>query len=416
MAWPADYSKKTLKMKIAFIAHRANYLKHYGPIIDAALARGWQVETWLQQTGGVGKQHLTITPQMIQQVWGEQVGTRSFVKKERAADLVNAHHPDAIIALHPRGWYLDHCNKPPVFITLQHSVDTFVEATPQELAGSNYICLFSPYWLEYAVEYYEKAGVAKTHEVKSALTGKVAYTGFAQMDAFANIDPAEVRRRWGIDPSQPVLLVLPVDLVGWPGAWPSFFAANSAWKQWRALLRGGPRFFAEYWQWALRSWNDRSLINAVDQFCKKNGVFLLIKGREKDPFRPTLLEKANKAFYDESHYPPTIFEAITVASLCILFYSTAVQEAAYAGVPSICVDRPNKDLVKHKLWRRKDVGGPYNYPGVVDWMTIPQMITDFPHMALPDFNINSKAREDYLLKYSGPADHQASQRILNLLN
>ncbi len=237
--------------------------------------------------------------------------------------------------------------------------------------------------------------------------------------AFANIDPVEVRRRWGVDANQPVLLLLPVDLAGWPGAWPPFFAATSTLKQWRALLRGareeGLDFARKYWQWTIRGWNDRTLTNSISEFCKKNKAFLLIKGREKDPLRAVLLQKADKFFYDEAHYPATIFEAIAIASLCIVFYSTAAQEAAYAAVPSICVDRPNKDLVKHKLWRRKDSGGPYNYPGVVNWMTIPQMISEFPRRSLADFKIGVRARQDYLLKYNGPADHKASERILNLI-
>jgi len=406
-------------MKLAFIAHRANYLKHYGPIIDAALRRGWQVECWLQQTGSAGKQPLNITPAMFQRTWDGRVSTRSFEKREQAIELVNAFKPDAMISLHPRNWYFPPGVDVPAFITLQHSVDTFFEATPRELASSDHVCLFSPYWLEYASEYYEMAGVATAEEVKFSLAGKVSYTGFAQMDAFANIDQAEVRRRWRIDVDQPVLLLLPVDLAGWPGAWPSFFAATSGLKQWRALFRGGReegvRFLGDYWQWALKGWNDRSLSSAIDQFCKKNNAFLLVKGREKDPLRPAQLEKADKSFYDELHYPATIFEAIAIASLCVLFYSTAAQEAAYAGVPSLCVDRPNRDLVKHKLWRRKDAGGPYNYSGVVDWMTIPQMITEFPNKSFDDFKIEAQARQAYLLKYVGPTDNLASERILNLV-
>ncbi len=403
-------------MKLAFIAHRANYLKHYGPIIDAALARGWQVEGWLLQFGGTGKEHLNITPEMFQTIWGERVMTRSFEEKQQAATLLKVSKAEAIISLHPRNFYSDEMDRESTFITLQHSVDTFAWNAPKDLASSDHVCLFTPFWWEFAAQYYEMTGVANANEVETALAEKVTYTGFAQMDAFANIDPAEVRRRWGIEPQQPVLLLLPVDLTGWPGAWPPFFAATSAPKQWRALLRGGSQFLAEYWQWALHGWNDRSLTKAVDQFCKKNDAFLLVKGRKKDPFRPALLEKADKAFYDESHYPPTIFEAIAIANLCVLFYSTAAQEAAYAGVPSVCVDRPNKDIVKHKLWRRKEAGGAYNYPGVVDWMTIPQMITEFPSMSSTDFKIDAQARQDYLLKYNGPADHKASERILDLLN
>lgn len=403
-------------MKLAFIAHRANYLKHYGPIIDAALARGWQVEGWLQQFGGSGKEHLNITPEMFHSIWGKRVMTRSFEEKQQAATLLKDSEAGAVISLHPRNYYSDEMDRKSAFITLQHSVDTFAWNAPKDLASSDHVCLFSPFWWEFAVQYYEMSGVADATEVETALVDKVTYTGFAQMDAFADIDPAEVRGRWGIDADQPVLLLLPVDLAGWPGAWPPFFAATSAPKQLRALLRGGPQFIAEYWQWALNGWNDRSLTKAFDQFCKKNNAFLLVKGREKDPLRSVLLEKADKAFYDEAHYPPTVFEAMAIANLCVLFYSTAAQEAAYAGVPSICVDRPNKDFVKHKLWRSKEAGGPYNYPGVVDWMTIPQMINQFPNKSIADFKIDEQARQNYLLKYNGPADHKASQRILDLLN
>lgn len=402
-------------MKIAFIAHRANYLKHYGPVIDAALNRGWQVECWLQQAAGAGKAHLRISPKTVKGIWGEKVQVVECEQSDQINKLSEQRKLDALISLHPRSWYGDGGDS--FFITLQHSVDTFVEANPNELATSDKICLFSSYWLEYATKFYSMSQIENPDQVKALLEEKIVYTGFAQMDAFAKIDPVEVRSRWGIPTDQKVLLVLPVDLAGWPGAWPTFFSAPAGRKQWRALLRGfGEGALQKYWNWALRGWNDEALAETFKKFCNKNDAFFLIKGREKDPLRAAWLERADKAFYDDSHYPPTIFEGIAIADLCVLFYSTAAQEAAYAGIPSLCVDRPNKDMVKHKLWRSKKAGGPYNYDGVVNWMTIPQVIRDLPQMIFSDFRIDQTARQYYLTKFNGPADHKASERILDLVN
>jgi hypothetical protein len=400
--------------KIAFVAHRANYLKHYGPVIDAALARGWNVEAWLQEEQRGGKAHLRISPEMLHSIWQDRVEILQFQTPDQVVGLAKQRRPDAIISLHPRSYY--GFGDGTMFITLQHSVDSFVEATPQELASSDQLCLFTPYWLDYANRFYEMSAIASRAEVEQALHEKIAYTGFAQMDAFAHIDRAEVRSRWGIPAGQPVVVILPVDLAGWPGAWPPFFAAARGRQQWKALAKGGPAFAAKYAGWALNGWNDEALAAAFGEFCARNDAYLIVKGREKDPLRTVWAERANKSFYDLAHYPATIFEAIAISNLCVVFYSTAAQEAAYAGVPSLCVDRPNRDMVKHKLWRTRELGGPYNYPGVVDWTTIPEVIDQFPIKDMRDFSLDQSAREEYLEIYNGAADHKASQRILELVN
>jgi hypothetical protein len=407
-------------MKIAFIAHRANYLKHYGPVIDEALSRGWQVECWIQQGSSGGKEYLNLQPETLQALWGEKVALRSFGQDEQVLNLQNETKVDALVSLHPRNYYFERTKSDVAFVTLQHSVDTFVWSAPKDLASSDHVCLFTPFWMEYAADYYRLSGIADEAELHSKLDNKVAFTGFAQMDAFKNIDPIAVRQRWGLDAKQPILLLLPIDLTNWSGAWPAFFLAPNRVKQLRKLWQGarseGWGFAAKYLPWALRGLNDQALTDAIVEFCEKNDALLLVKGREKDPLRPGLMDKAAKSLYDDAHYPPTIFEAIAIADLCMLFYSTAAQEAAYAGVPSLCVDRPNYKMAKHQLWRTKAKGGPYNYPGVVDWMTLPETITKLPDMALASFQLDERARQSYLLKYNGPADHKASQRILDLLN
>ncbi|MCW5874826.1 MAG: hypothetical protein KIS88_09315 [Anaerolineales bacterium] len=402
-------------MKVVFIAHRANYLKHYGPIIDAALGRGWDVECWLHDAYLGEKEYLRITPTTITDHWGERVVVRLFKQAGDVSQLNTRYKPDAVISLHSRSMYMQQAGME-CFITLQHSVDLFVDDTVEQLASSDYVCLYSPFWLDYAVEYYSTANGTARDQVIALLEGKLAYTGFAQMDAFAKIDPAEVRARWGIPEGKRVVLVLPLDLAGWPGVWPNFFQKQGL-RQWYALWKARKEhgFVSKFWQWALKGWNDARLAEAMKQFAECNNAVLVLKGREKDPLRDAWAKRAFNTYYDDKHYPATVFEAIAIADLCVLFYSTAVQEAVYANVPALCIDRPNKDIVKHHLWRRADVGGAYNFPGAVTWMSIPEVIKRLPRTSLSTFGMDSRARAEYLALYNGPADHRASDRILDLV-
>ena len=75
-------------------------------------------------------------------------------------------------------------------------------------------------------------------------------------------------------------------------------------------------------------WNYASLVDAIKKFCKRNDAFLVVKGRMKDPIRTELSDAADLVLYDENQYPSTVFELLSVARLCVHFYSAAVLEAA----------------------------------------------------------------------------------------
>jgi hypothetical protein len=350
---------------------------------------------------------------VVRHTWPVGVKVEVFEGVEDVAALAKRNLVQALVSLHPRKFYsIDRAVK---FITLQHSVDTFMD-THTDLASSDFVCLFSPFWWDYAHRYYAQAAAISNDELEETLLPRVAFTGFPQMDAFAQIHADQVRERLGIAPDQKIVLALPLDLSGWPGSWPAFFAADGP-RQWQLLFRGHkePDFMSHYWKWALRGWNDGMLAKSIKVFCQKNDALLVLKGREKDPLRQTWISQADFSVYDASHYPPTIFEAIAISNLCILFYSTAAQEAAYAGVPSLCVDRPNRDLLKHKMWRVSTRGGPYNFPGVIEWTSLSDVFLTLESRSIDEFAIDGKARQKYLEIYNGPADHRASERVLDLL-
>ncbi|MBX3005407.1 MAG: hypothetical protein KF821_06210 [Anaerolineales bacterium] len=403
------------RMKVAFVFHRANYLKLYGPIIDAALQRGWQVECWLHDVPMGDKDYLRVPPELISIQWGARVGVRQFEQPADVARLNEQVRPNAIISLLPRSRYMAAPGHER-FLTLQYNVDTFTIATLQEHLSSDYLCLYAPAWLDYAAQYYTQVSDTDAAAAAAQLADKVVYTGFPQMDVFAHIDREAVRARWAIPEGKKVVLALPLDLMGWPGVWPAFFQSTGL-SQLRHLLKGRkqPGFVRQYWPWALKGWNDTALAEAIKQFAERNNAVLLLKGREKDPIREAWRARAFLNFYDEQHYPATVHEAIAIADACILFYSTAVQEAVYAGVPVVCIDRPNRDTVKHQLWRQAHLGGPYNFPGAVSWQSLPEAITTLPEQRLADLTMDAHAREEYLARYNGPADHRASERILDLV-
>lgn len=400
-------------MKVVFIAHRSNYFKHYGPIIDAALKRGWTPECWVQDVQSSAKKYLQIDTAMLRKLWPD-IRVERFNEVNEVAGLLSKHPADAIISLHARNKYFPNgCSAK--FLTLQHNIDTFVDRYV-DLATSDVVALVSPFWWDYGVRYYAMAENASPAELEDTLLPKVSFVGFPQLDAFHKIQPVAVRERLGIPLDQPVVLVMPIDLAGWDGPWPRFFASSGL-KQWQKLFeaRSERGFISTYWPWALRQWNDEKLVKSIQTFCRKNNAIFFVKGREKDPLRQSWVEASDKAFYDDAYYPPTNLEMMAISSLCIAFYSTALQETAYAGVPGLCVDRPNRSSIKHKLWRTDALGGPNNFPGVITWKTLPEMMTEFANRGLGDFEMDTKAQWKYVETYTGPADYRSSERVLDLL-
>ena len=213
------------------------------------------------------------------------------------------------------------------------------------LHSSDLVCLYSDYWQTIAADIYELSGYGDKKDYYRKTEKKVAFTGSPQFDQFNRIDPLEVRKRWNIPQSDPVVLLLPIPISNLSDYWSTFFATENRAKRFQTLLLGGiyenPRFVRDHYWWIIKNWNESRLNQAISQFTINNNGFLLVKGREKDPIKPMLLNSANKIIYDDSYYPATIFEAFSIANLCIHFYSTATLEAAYAGVPSLCIHRPS---------------------------------------------------------------------------
>jgi hypothetical protein len=414
-------------VNLAFIVGRNIYFKFYAPVIEAALQRGWEVECWLRlaksSKGPKAYQHPTLDD--VPAFQHGSVKVRRYVENRDCLDLAKS-SVNAVVSLHSRQFYFSEPTPNCRFVTLQQGLDSFIVTDPRSLASSDLLCFYAPFWVEWAASYYAASDQCNPQQLRQLLRDKVAYTGFPQQDVLFHIDPTTVRRRWGIPLEQPIVLLLPITLANKAGAWSRFFAARSHLHQAITLGTGGVledwNLIGQYRSWITNGWNDHSLTEAIRSFCDHNGAYLIAKGRLKDPIRPHLLAAADKALYDDSYYPATILEAMSIADLCIHFYSTAAIEAAYAGIPGLCVHRPSPRIkaraerpVYHQLWRTNWPGNAYNYEGVNYWMTIPQVITELPGMSLTDFRLDPNARFAYLKQYVGPADGNASQRVLDAI-
>jgi hypothetical protein len=160
-------------------------------------------------------------------------------------------------------------------------------------------------------------------------------------------------------------------------------------------------------------------VEAVRAFCDAAGASLVMKARHKDPVPRYAERLADRVFYDPSHYPPTILELLSVAALCVHHYSTAVLEAAAAGVPSLCLAPAADELGPASFGfdfvhnGRRD--GIYNAPGVAYWRPLTDAFDGAARWRLGEFALDPDARRDYVERFLGFDDRRSSARLLDVI-
>lgn len=410
---------------LVFLIDRAAVIKFYGPVIEAALTRNWQVEFWQGRLGE--KIDPYLDPEKVDP--GGFVGgactVRTFTGREGLRDMCRQHKPDAIFSMWAKSKVLSGNEFDGLFVTLPTGIDNFVNHTPQEIASSDLHCLFSPFWLDWAAQYYEAIGQATVPAFKEMLRDRIAFTGLPQVDVFnGRLNPQEIKARWRIESDRPVVLLLPTPLQGVVGAWTRFFSAPTRLGQSIELLRGAINgelsAAVRHASWVARGFNNRRLMRAISDFCKRNGAYLIVKGRQKDPAPDYLTAIADKVLYDDSYWPATIHEALSIADLCIHFYSTATLEAAAAGVYALCLHRPShpegpqmSQPVCHRLWRQNKLGSAFNFDGVNALWDIPQAIRQLSNTDISSLVIDEPSRQNFIRHYLGYADGRACHRVLD---
>ena len=311
----------------------------------------------------------------------------------------------------------------PIFVELQHVIDTFVGQSPDDLLSCDLIATCSPWWLRWAFDYYQAEGLTASADQEASLTARVEPVGMPQLDAAGLIDPDEVRRRWNLPRDKPVVVFFPFPQgVGHAGFWSrKIFGEHRRWRQ-LASVMVERRF--EYLPHVWRGWNDRGVVEAVRRFCDANGAHLLVKSRLKTPIPEYLAEAADQCLYDEQVYPPTILEALSVASLSISYYSVSVLESVALGVPHVCVPFQAEDYFADgrtagrpsftRFFEARE-GGAFQFRGVTTVMDVASLMARLPGMQLSEFSMNHEAGQRYIAQFLTHNDGKASGRLVDAI-
>lgn len=408
-------------MKLAFLIMRSPEYRVYGPVIDAALAEGHEVECWHDygqlRTGMKGYQFpdLSEVPTFRHGVptarsFGARDELRQWLAEERADAVVAWETADAAV-----GGVLP--DRRPVWVSQQYNLDTFFSYGPESLRSADLLTLYSSWWLEWAATYFAAEGrVADAAGFLREFSTRSVAVGMPEMDAAAGIDPHEVRRRWKIPAAQPVVVLFAFPQgVGRDIFWPrQIYAEPSRLKQLMSVAR---RRRFEYLPDVWHGRNDRRMVQALRDFCDRHGAFLLIKSRRKTPVPEYAQALADLTLYDEAYYPSTVLDALSVASLSVGYYSTSVFESVSMGVPHLSLAYTSEDyngapLRYFDTFYTATEGGPFQFRGATTAWSIPSALERLPGASMSDFSLDPSGRQAYLERFLTRDDREASGRAV----
>jgi hypothetical protein len=397
-------------MRLAFLIQRKNYYRLLGPAVEEGLRRGWRVECWHDWSQPRGGAKGSEFPESAPALAGGAPEVRRFLGFDDLAERFRADPPDVVVTLDPPN-PVARAASAARWLQLQYSADILFEPAPQGVLDADAVGAYSAYWIDRIEERYRDSGAAR--EIRR----RMRPVGMPELDAVRRIDPDEVRQRLRLPRDRPIVLYLPFPLRSNP---PTFWLRGVFTPSTR-LGQAARTLLArrmEYWPDVREGLNDRRLVEAVRRFCDRAGAALVMKSRLKDPIPRYALRRADRAFYDLSHYPPTILELLSVASLCIHAYSTTVLEAGYCGVPSLCL-APTDAAMGQPAFASEFVhnlkpGWIYNWPGVAYGVPLREAYDGFGRWGLADFPLDSGARSDYVDRFLGFDDGRSSERLLDL--
>ncbi len=395
-------------MKIAFLVKRANFYRLYAPVVDEALRQGWEAECWhdySQARHGQKGYNFPALESVPRFVHGKP-RLRTYHGARELRGWLQQNGTDAVVSLGPRSAEFGDEPVPSsaTWVMLQHALSNFVAYGYEGFLASDGVGLYSDHWAELGLEYFrERRLVRPGDDAETQIQRKALAVGFPQMEAAKLVDPAAVRRRLGIPMDRPVVVLLPYSygfgLSSFRATHPDY--ERSHWERLSGLAR--------------QRWTDVKMVKAVRAFCDRNGAHLIVKARLKRPTPIYTRALADTHLYDESLYPATILEVLSIASLCIGFYSTTVHEAAYLGIPYVCLRPADGDVRGDRALQRVFLDrskSSFDFPGVSFVLEESEAIAQLPRKALGDFKMDPRARAAYVERFLGYDDGLSSRRVL----
>ena len=393
-------------MKLAILIFRSPEYRLYAPTIEAALARGWDVECWHDysqpQTGLKEYQFPSVDSVPVFR-HGQPVVRRYRGKSELRVWLAEM-RADAVVTGRIDDFELPLPSPRPLCVCHQYFIDSLCLFGAQSLLIWDVLALYSRWWLDWVAEYFEAEGLVSDRRTYLAEAAeRAAFVGLPELDTARLIDPDEVRRRWGIPAGQPVVVLFPFPQgVGKAAFWPKAICGEPSRLKQIAHVVARRRF--EYWPHVWHGWNDANVVNSLRRFCDRNGAYLLVKSRHKTPVPAYLEALADRCVYDDSFYPATVLEALSIASLSVSYYSNSVFESVALGVPHLCVTFTSEDYngAPSSYFSRfytPAEGGAFQFRGVTTAWSIPETLRRLPHKTLDDFVMDQEARARYIHRF-----------------
>jgi hypothetical protein len=403
---------------LAVLASRKGYLKVLGAFIQAASARGHRVV--LLHDPDEKKPGEAVTATDLAQ-WPQAI-SRPHRRGEALLPALRAAGAEALVgpSLHLLLRAMGVEGEAPALraagirlYSVDYVFDT-VASAPEGYRVVDVTCYMSEHQRQVHWRVQREAFAAIGSEAE--LRRRSAVVGSTMLDQLALVDRAAVRRKYGLAPDRPVVLLMslkmavpePLRRLTWAGGWRGWRAAKALATGHRALVPA-----------ILRGNGYLALAEALRGFSRRAGASFVVKSRAKNA-DPRFLTRRADLFIerDEDVFPYTSIELVAISDLCVHFQSGAVLEAALAGVPSLSIRVPQTHLEGYASFQEvfgAKPGSMQNFPGLVWSMDAAEATRRLATAGLADFRVDGGARRRYIESFLGFDDTQSSGRLLDVI-
>lgn len=441
-------------MKVVFLVFRTNFYRYFSPLIQEGLNRGYDIECWHDYSASrQGSRWYSFPDSKDAPVFnsGSLLQTKEFYGTlDLEKKLLHANDIDVVICIRTPNYYLSHDflrlmpSLPFRWVTLMgNPPDSFFELAhlPQEKLDygiNDLFFVFTETWLARGRDYVEKIAPGRARLLESNIR-KIKVIGNPEFDAFKEINPQQVRKKYAIPDNKDVLLYLPFPYANRSdSAFEMVFCGlliNTALSEDGAYMHNRKRSLAnnlaekskcmfrilsDYsaWKYLFSGQNERRVFESVCEFARKNNLYLVAKPRLKFPVSEVIKEKSDLMIWDDEKQqnPPILKELLSVSKLTVSFFSFSILSSIAENVFHLNVALPENFFDgKEGFWCLNKSPSIYNFPGVADNWKIERVIRDLKNFSLNDLVINQKSRADYIKQYIGFDDFCSSRRFFDEL-
>ncbi len=446
-------------MNLVFIIIRINSFRHLAPLIEEGLNRKYSIECWhdysAPRDGSKGYLFPDIEKSPFRESHNPGIKSIAFhTKANMAKAIISRHNETFFVSQYP----IEFCLQPKeakefrsTWCTVMHVHDSFLEIKrikPEEVQPG-IKKLFFPYTAHYAKLGLQYFGMflpfGKTYFSQPGT--KLFPIGCPMLGPkLLGLNKADIRKKYGIPEGKNILLYLPFTFnfdathghhssFAWQAAFAGLYIKRKAVKDFNSnafridpLHKRISKKFSyirkivtdtQARKWLFNNWNEPSVIDAISVFCKKNNLHLVVKPRIKFDFSEEVYQKADLVIEDDEsqYFPSKLQELCCICDLSIGYFTTAVLESIYCGVPHINLHYP--DTLSHnphrKFWYTAYEGSLFSFKGAVRDTNIPDFITEFPAKDTTHYTMNAQQRQAYMNTYTGQEQPSTAENFHDVL-